>query len=275
MRRKTTTRREFLALMGAGAGSIVAAVCGAASVGVYWLLSEDEASVSGLPITTTPDATRLAILKTVNRPPIVSREDWGARAIDHSAEDEFGFYTLDNPEGWREYEGDLRDVYQTVIIHHSVTYDVDDPSTMLSIQALHMDTRHWADIGYHFCVGKSGTVFEGRRLSARGAHTELYNTGSLGICLLGNFEEEIPTEVQLSATQMLVNWLALRLRATHLAGHRDFNDQTRCPGASLYPYLDAMAQEALLKRGTDGYIPPQEQQITPEAVSGSNCCCCV
>lgn len=273
MRRKTTTRREFLAMVGAGVGSMVAASCGAASIGLYWLVAKEHGAAKQMPVTATPDVIRLAMLKTIERPPIVSREQWDAREVDHSAEEEFGFYTVENPEGWRNYEGDLRDVYQTLVMHHSVTYYVDDLTTVRSIQALHMDTRHWADIGYHFCVGRDGTVFEGRLMSARGVHTETYNTGSLGICLLGNFEEITPTENQLNATQSLINWLALRLRVTHLAGHRDFNDQTRCPGANLYPHLDAMAREALLKRGIDGYIPPQEQ--APEAVAKRECCCCV
>ncbi len=264
--KRQLSRREFMTMMGVAIGSGLAVVCGATTVGAYWLLTHDKSSTDR-PV---PEATQLALSKTVERPPIVSRAEWGARAVNHAAEEEFGFYTLDNPEGWREYEDDLRDAYQTVVIHHSALYETDDLTSILAIQDLHLDDRGWADIGYHFCVGQDGTVYEGRRMSVRGVHTEGYNTGSLGVCLLGNFQVITPTGPQLTNTHLLVNWLALRLRLTHLAGHREFNDITVCPGANLYPYLDEMASQALLLRGIDGYLPPPEQQLTP--TSYGTCC---
>lgn len=283
------SRREFLALLGLGFGGTVTA-CSATAVGAYWLLNEKPTNLQAalsLP-TPTADGTRLSVMKTVERPPIVNREEWGARDVHHEAKEEFGFYSLDNPEGWRDYEGDLRNVYQTVVIHHSVVYADNDYTTIKVVQNLHVDDRDWADIGYHFCVGQDGTVFEGRKMSARGTHTELYNTGSLGVCLLGNFEINTPTQIQVNRANELVRWLALRLRLTHLAGHRDFNSETVCPGANLYALLDDFATQSLLQRGIDGYIPPAEQKVTPTAETSAqgniqsntdfpgNCCvnCC-
>ena len=264
------SRREFLAMMGLGVGGSVAA-CSATAIGAYWLLNgkpSGSQAADSLP-TPTADGTRLASFKTVERPPIVSRAEWGARDVHHEAKEEFGFYTLDNPEGWREYEGDLRNAYQTVVIHHSVVYDSNDYTTIKVVQNLHVDDRDWADIGYHFCVGQDGTVFEGRLMSARGTHTELYNSGSLGVCLLGNFEVSSPTQSQINSAVEIVRWLALRLRLTHLAGHRDFNSQTVCPGRNLYELLDEFASQSLLQHGIDGYIPPAEQQLTPTPVESA------
>ncbi len=257
----TVSRRDFLALSGLGLAG-TAACAGLVAIGVS-LLDKKAAKPTAMPPTHTPDPARLARFKQVDRPPIVTREAWGARVVNHEAEEEFGFYSLDNPEGWREYDTDLRVAYQTVVIHHSSLYETDDDTTMREIQNLHLDERGWADIAYHFGVGLTGTVYEGRKMSARGTHTELHNTGSLGICLFGNFEEISPTQIQLDMTQALVNWLAVRLSLTHLAGHREFNDITVCPGANLYPVLDKMAERALLQRGTGGYIAPPEQVITP------------
>lgn len=259
---KKLSRREFLIFTTLGFGGTVA-FSGMMGVGYLALNPENTPIPTPLPPSRTPDPTRQAILKTVQRPPIVSRETWGARPINFDAEEEFGFYSLDNPEGWREYEGDLRQSYQTVVIHHSSVYDENDDRTIIAVQDLHLDQRGWADIGYHFCIGKTGTVYEGRRMSARGTHTELHNTGSLGICLFGNFQTEYPTEDQIKATRALVSWLAVRLRLTHIAGHRDFNSITICPGNNLYAYLDILATEAQLQRGTEGYIRPPEQLITP------------
>ncbi len=257
----TLSRRDFLALAGLGLAG-TAACAGLTAIGVS-VLNEQESQPTPVPPTRTPDPARLARFKQVDRPPIVTREAWGARVVNHEAEEEFGFYSLDNPEGWREYDTDLRVAYQTVVIHHSSLYETDDETTIREIQNLHLDERRWADIAYHFGVGLTGTVYEGRKMSARGTHTELHNTGSLGICLFGNFEEISPTQIQLDTTQALVNWLAVRLSLTHLAGHREFNDITVCPGANLYPVLDKMAERALLQRGTGGYIAPPEQVITP------------
>lgn len=274
----TFSRRDFLALAGLGLAG-TAACAGLAAIGVS-VLNEQETQPTLVPPTRTPDPARLARFKQVDRPPIVTREAWGARVVNHEAEEEFGFYSLDNPEGWREYDTDLRVAYQTVVIHHSSLYETDDETTIREIQNLHLDERGWADIAYHFGVGLTGTVYEGRKMSARGTHTELHNTGSLGICLFGNFEEISPTQIQLDTTQALVNWLTVRLSLTHLAGHREFNDITVCPGANLYPVLDKMAERAWLQRGTGGYIAPPEQVITPTpdatdlAYKTLGCDCC-
>lgn len=273
---KKITRRDFLVLL--GLGTIGGATGG---LGIGYLLLPSGADSASLP-TPTVDSARVALLKTAERPTIVKRTEWGARVVNLEAEDEHGLYSLENPEGYRAYTDDLRDVYNTIVIHHSSLYEIDDATSIVAVQNLHMNSRDWADIGYHFCVGKSGIIYEGRKLVARGTHTESRNTGTLGICLLGNFHtESVPTPEQLQSTQQLVNWLALRLKATHLAGHRDFNSQTVCPGDKLYPALDNIAQAALLSRGTEGYVAPPEQLITPTPDSNSatylnecTCGCC-
>jgi hypothetical protein len=258
--REPISRRDFLGLAG------MAAVAGGLSClgGVLGYLTFGRLSRrrTASPLAAPPPA-RPAILKQIARPAITTRAEWNARAPDHTAENEPGVYSLDNPEGWRVYEGDLRTVYRTVVVHHSVVYDTDDPTTMRAIQDLHMDDNKWADIGYHFGVGKTGQVFEGRDLSVRGTHVEHFNTGSVGVVFLGNFQVEMPTQEQIDFGRRLIDWLALRLELTHLVGHYEFNDFTECPGQYLKGYLDAFALSAGLMRGTGGYQPPPEQLITP------------
>jgi len=257
-RSRPLTRRRFLGLAGVALGG---AACGGGALGwlaLDWLRAE---TLAARPPAPTP--TRSAQVKRIERPPIIRRAEWGARAPNHDAANEQGFYSLTNVEGWREYEGDLRAIYRTVVVHHSVIYETDDPTTMREIQSEHMDDRRWADVGYHFGVGRSGAVFEGRDLAARGTHVETYNTGSVGVVFFGNFEDDYPTPPQIEAGRGLIDWLALRLELTHLAGHGEFNDFTECPGAHLVPYLDPLALSAGLRRGTSGYQPPPEQAITP------------
>lgn len=248
---KKVSRRRFLTCLGIGTAATGLA-CAGSAVG-YLLL--------GSPKTDSPRAqtssARPSYIKEISRPAILPRAGWNARTPNHEAENEAGFYAADNPEGWLTYEGDLRLVYRTVVIHHSALYEVDDETTIRAIQTKHMDERKWADIAYHFGVGKTGQVFEGRDLAVRGTHVEYHNTGSVGLVFFGSFDEEFPTPEQIETGQRLINWLALRLELTHLAGHRDFNDITVCPGHNLYTQLDKFAKAAGLVLGTAGYQSPQ------------------
>lgn len=203
------------------------------------------------------------------RPAIVSRDDWGALSVDHSARNEYGIYDRDrNPYGWYVYRASLRASYQTLIIHHSAVYKSDGPATLMEIQRLHREDRGWADVGYHFMVDKGGTIYEGRDLTARGAHTAGFNTGSAGICLLGDFRFESPARDQLEATLALIRWLVELLSPSHLAGHQQFNPATLCPGSLLAAQLEGLARAAGLRFGIDGYRP------AARAADHCGCCTC-
>jgi hypothetical protein len=237
MNTQQPTRRGFLILLGAGGLG-----------GAAWLIAR------GLRGMTAPASTTGA-------PPIVAREDWGALPPDLNARNENGTYSLENPEGWRVYTGDLRAIYRTVVIHHSATYGRDDLHTLDYIQNLHREDRGWADIAYHYLIGKGGIIYAGRPLEVRGAHVGGHNTGSVGVCLMGDYRVFPPPEAQIEAAQVLVNWLADHLALTHLAGHTEFNPQTNCPGATIVTQLDAIAAAAGLIHGTDGYQPSEEQIV--------------
>jgi len=190
------------------------------------------------------------------RPAVVSRGEWGALPVNHQARNENGFYQRgSNPEGWYVYDGSLRDSYQTLIAHHSSFYEADGLATLREVQRLHRDDRQWADIGYHFLVDIDGRIYEGRDLAARGVHTMGYNTGSVGVCLLGDFRLAAPSAAQWEGTVALGRWLVEALALSHLAGHRQFNQSTLCPGAALLARLPEMAALLELEYGTAGYVP--------------------
>ncbi len=206
----------------------------------------------------------------IARPAIVRRDQWGALPVNHAARNENGFYQRDsNPYGWYVYQGDLRDNYQTLIVHHSSFYEADVQATLLEVQRLHRDDRHWADIGYHFLIDIDGTIYEGRNLGARGVHTMGHNTGSAGLCLLGDYRFALPPQAQLEATEALARWLVAELAVTHLAGHSQFNPSTLCPGGALLEYLPDMAARLGLEYGAGGYVP------TAMVGGGCDCCGCV
>ncbi len=262
--KQTLSRRKFLIGMGVLGSGIGACVCGGmTSAGLLWFSSQPRPDLPTL-VPASPIPTQSPRFE---QPPIISRNSWGALAPNHNASNENGFYSDDNVDGWRIYGDELNTAYQTVVIHHSAFYEDNDINTLLEVQTAHRNQRHWADVGYHFLIGKNGLIYEGRDWHVRGTHVETFNTGSLGICLLGNFMREAPNVNQLNSTLALINWGSERLQLTHIATHRDFNPRTQCPGDNLYPYLEQFASASGLSIGTDGYIAPQD-------TSACYCCGC-
>jgi hypothetical protein len=170
-----------------------------------------------------------------------------------NAPNEHGLYDpTTNPEGWLIYDQPLSGLLHTIVVHHSALPMRDGPR---EIQRLHMQQKGFADIGYHFVIDDLGWVYEGRSLAVRGAHTGGYNTGTLGIVLMGNFEVRQPTGAQLAYLKLLVRQLVDEYSITHLAGHYDFQpDETVCPGRNLEPLLPGLAAEMKLEFGTGGYV---------------------
>lgn len=82
-----------------------------------------------------------------------------------------------------------------IVIHHSATPDNKTLSSFNAIRNYHMN-KGWRDIGYHFIIeyvdGKVITR-EGRDVKDSGAHTIGHNSSSIGICIVGNFDKETPT----------------------------------------------------------------------------------
>jgi len=259
-RKVRISRRNFLIGMGVlGTGSMLCVCSGTVGTGLL-ILSQQTPVPSDTPVPPSPIPTATPRFPM---PPVISRADWGALPPNYNADNENGFYSDDNLEGWRTYDGELDDAYQTVIIHHSAFYEGNDLDTLLEIQDVHRNQRGWADVGYHFIVGQNGLIYEGRDIHARGTHVETYNTGSLGICLAGNFMIQNPTDVQLQSTLALINWAAERLKLTHIASHRHFNPLTQCPGDNLFPYVEEFSIASGLPVGTEGYIPPDGASLCP------------
>uniref|UniRef100_A0A0K8UW38 Peptidoglycan-recognition protein SC2 n=1 Tax=Bactrocera latifrons TaxID=174628 RepID=A0A0K8UW38_BACLA len=81
-----------------------------------------------------------------------------------------------------------------VIIHHTAgTYCSTQTACsqqMRNMQSYHMDSLGWADIGYNFLIGGDGQVYEGRGWSTVGAHATNWNSKSIGISFMGNYNSE-------------------------------------------------------------------------------------
>ena len=195
--------------------------------------------------------------KPPSMPPIVSRSEWGARPLNLNAPEEFGLFDAKtNPEGVFYYPSDLRSVLNTIVVHHTAL----SHASPAEIQELQMDGRGYADVAYHFLIDSDGTIYEGREINIRGAHVQSFNTGSVGVVLIGNFNKENPTQAQLDSLTKLVDSLRYTYGIRYLAGHKDYPDQspdgTECPGANLYPFLPDLARSLGMKYGIGGYVGP-------------------
>lgn len=131
-----------------------------------------------------------------------------------------------------------------IIVHHSAT--TGDDVSAADIHRMHLQNG-WSGIGYHMFIRKSGLIETGRPLADIGAHTYRYNNNSIGICLAGNFNNEMPTDMQLASAGKLIGLLCqmynLRPNESTIFGHRDFN-ATACPGENLYADLYYLRQTA-------------------------------
>ncbi|XP_053682197.1 peptidoglycan-recognition protein SA-like isoform X2 [Sabethes cyaneus] len=131
-----------------------------------------------------------------------------------------------------------------VVIHHTVTAECNDAMVackpiIRSIQDLHQKTNRWSDIGYNFLVTNGGNVYEGIGWHRVGAHTRGYNSKSIGIAFVGNFDRVLPSAKAVLAAQKLLECgvqLGELQPDYYLYGARQLSS-TNSPGDTLYDLL--------------------------------------
>ena len=128
---------------------------------------------------------------------------------------------------------------------------------MREIQRWHLE-RGWATVGYHFVVSPSGRGFLGRPVDRLGAHVLGHNVGTVGICLMGNFELERPTAASLESLTYTRSRLIPGGANATLLGHRDHrgHETSACPGRNLEPYADK-------RGGPPSGGPPSKRRSDP------------
>lgn len=156
---------------------------------------------------------------SIAAPRIVSRAEWGARAPKSRRT-----IATPTPRLW---------------IHHTAGGE-HGAAGVRQIQRFHMDSRGWSDIAYSFLVDDDGTIYEGRGVGIAGGHTQGDNSSSHAICLMGNFENEQPTDAALDSAAHLAAY-GRQQGWWHdvTGGHRDApGASTACPGRHLQAVLD-------------------------------------
>ena len=107
------------------------------------------------------------------------------------------------------------------LVHHTAGANgytaAQSPAIVRAIQLYHVKGNGWNDIGYNFLVDRFGQVFEGRyggiERNVVGAHAEGFNTGSVGVALLGEYSS---LAVAQKARDALAALLAWRLDIAHV-----------------------------------------------------------
>lgn len=210
---------------------------------------------------------------------VISRNEWGA-------DESLRIYTGDRPEPqlvrleddfYEKYADELRisrtvstnsegqkltwpldypENISKIIIHHTATSkNLDNPRQAIrDIYYWHAISRGWGDIGYNYIIDQQGNIYEGRYGGdgVVGAHAGPANVGSIGIAVLGNYEEaEVPEPVISSLTALIkakASKYGIDTMGTssfrgenrpNVLGHRDVMS-TSCPGGNLYDMLSTI-----------------------------------
>lgn len=126
-----------------------------------------------------------------------------------------------------------------IVIHHSTTKDNVTLKDFDAIRRYHVEVNGWKDIGYHWIVeqvnGKLQAV-SGRTENTMGAHCKEGNMNSkgIGVCMVGNFEENMPSDELYTFVADLCKDIMKRhgIPVENVIGHRDVM-ATACPGKNF------------------------------------------
>lgn len=116
-----------------------------------------------------------------------------------------------------------------IAVHHSAGGKNQDIKV---IEDYHL-SKGWDGIAYHYLISGNGDIYKGRPEHYHGAHSKEINYKSIGICLLGNFSLEMPSEAQKSSLTSLLSELVGRYQIKEIKPHRAFTATTECYGKLL------------------------------------------
>ncbi|GAA2321593.1 N-acetylmuramoyl-L-alanine amidase [Streptomyces kunmingensis] len=231
---------------------------------------------------------------TVVKPDIIPQSVWGP-GLSH--------------DGTPTYDTDIK----AAVVHHTgVDADNQVPCAksaerLRQIQQDHVSKGYY-DLGYNFVVDRCGQIFEGRTggmdLPVHGAHDYGFNTDTVGISYIGNFESAKPTKAALDAIARVAAWKfgqygivatgnvtltsngdldvdgnkvakGTTITLPRVFGHKDTN-ATLCPGANLYPKLSRIRtlaatpgiSHALVSQNVAGDATPDIVTGVPKGTGG-------
>lgn len=184
------------------------------------------------------------------------------------------------------------------IVHHSAgqTTSSDFAAVVRSYYDFHTGTNGWDDIGYNWLVDGNGIIYEGRGQGLQGAHFSCMNENTIGICVIGNYENATPSAEAINALQNFIAWSSCEedidvlgmdlhpnsnLNLNNISGHLDGNpspnacSSTVCPGVNLYSLLPTIRDEIAAfpcldnSSSVNGLLENEKIEIFPNPNNGT------
>lgn len=161
---------------------------------------------------------------------------------------------------------------QKIIIHHTGTVkDLDNPvKAIRDIYYYHTIGKGWGDIGYNYIIDQNGNIYEGRYggEGVVGAHAGPGNKGSIGIAILGNYNDTELNKNVLTALELLLSEKT-KLYGLEPMGESYFRGEklpniighnsvmaTSCPGSNIIKYLPIIRRHVAQLNGNFDYDNP-------------------
>lgn len=245
-----------------------------------------------------------------------SRADWGA-------DENLRFGATSGGGSVESWPAQFHPV-QTLTVHHTAgANDDNDPAaTVRAIYRYHAVDRGWGDVGYQYLVDESGVIYEGRWSGSAsrscttaggdgadfghettdldqdgvidemvtGAHVAGWNSGNMGIALLGTFTAVDPKAAAVAGLEDLLTELSVRhgldpvgtvgyvnpvngttRTVASIPAHRDW-EATQCPGDRLHAQLPSIRQRVADRVNGGGTAPtdaPPTASITAPAAGAT------
>jgi hypothetical protein len=202
-------------------------------------------------------------------PPIVTRAQWGANE------------SLRKPG--QVYDAPVK----KIIVHHTATpNDVTNYAALCRGILANETAGEYIDIAYNWLIDPLGNIYEGRWAqnyaagaphtgersgkNVRGGHALNHNVSTIGVALMGNYDQRDPSPAMVNALVTLLAWKCARWgldplgRGTYVAGngavenlynisgHRDVN-ATACPGGRVQPLLPSIRSKVAARLSGGGY----------------------
>ena len=181
-----------------------------------------------------------AVARAGGQPAIVSRGQWGA------------------DESLRKDKPDIADRARYGVLHHTAgtnSYTVAQaPGIVRGIYAFHTKSRGWSDIGYNFLIDRFGTIYEGRAggidKAVIGAHALGFNTNSIGVSVMGNYDGAVVSSATRTAVTKLLAW-KFAIHGINPAG--TVRIESACSGSCKHPQGKVVNLPALFAHRDVGY----------------------
>jgi len=127
----------------------------------------------------------------------------------------------------------------SIAVHHSATFE----GSSEAFANYHINHNGWPGIGYTYVIYKDGQIDWCYDWNIKTAHVGNSNRTSLGICLIGNFTKEEPTEQQLQSASNLCMILIDKIESIkEIKSHQSFPGYSwkNCPSFDVMKITNRM-----------------------------------